>query len=101
MPQLLVAGHIVPWSEDPLNRLNPQNGLCLNMLHDKAFDRGLMYIDRNFIIHYTDKFKERTTKKSEAFNWMMQFDGKPLALPRGFKPSPDLLALHEKGLWRH
>ncbi len=25
---LLVASHVVPWSEDPANRLNPRNGLC-------------------------------------------------------------------------
>ena len=32
--KLVIASHIVPWSEDHLNRLNPQNGLCLSALHD-------------------------------------------------------------------
>lgn len=27
VPQLLIASHIVPWSVDTRNRLNPQNGL--------------------------------------------------------------------------
>ncbi len=42
VPTLLVASHIKPWSEsDPMTeRTNPCNGLCLNALHDKAFDRG-------------------------------------------------------------
>ena len=44
VPELLTASHIVPWSEDVLNRTNPQNGLCLNALHDRAFDRGLITI---------------------------------------------------------
>ena len=38
VPKLLVASHIVPWRIDAANRLNPKNGLCLSMLHDKAFD---------------------------------------------------------------
>jgi hypothetical protein len=28
-PRLLLASHIVPWSKDKANRLNPSNGLCL------------------------------------------------------------------------
>ncbi|MCK5805919.1 MAG: HNH endonuclease [Lentisphaeria bacterium] len=41
IPELLVASHIIPWAKDPRNRTNPRNGLCLNCLHDKAFDVGL------------------------------------------------------------
>ncbi len=41
---LLTASHIIPWAEDERNRLNPRNGLCLNPLHDRAFDRHLMWI---------------------------------------------------------
>ena len=39
MPELLIASHIMPWSMAAKNRLNPRNGLCLNALHDKAFDK--------------------------------------------------------------
>lgn len=39
--RLLVASHIVPWSKDKANRLNPSNGLCLSAIHDRAFDKGL------------------------------------------------------------
>jgi hypothetical protein len=34
-PRLLVASHILPWKENTENRLNPKNGLCLSVLHDK------------------------------------------------------------------
>ena len=34
--RLLVASHIVPWSIDKANRLNPKNGLCLSAIHDRA-----------------------------------------------------------------
>ena len=42
--ELLVASHIVPWAKDEKNRLNPHNGLCLNSIHDKAFDKGFISI---------------------------------------------------------
>ena len=29
IPQLLVASHIVPWSVDLRERMNPRNGICL------------------------------------------------------------------------
>ena len=44
IPELLNASHIVPWSVDIRNRVNPRNGLCLNVLHDRAFDKGLLTI---------------------------------------------------------
>lgn len=34
VPQLLVASHILPWSEYPEHRLNPHNGLCLSRTQD-------------------------------------------------------------------
>ena len=40
--QLLNASHIVPWTVDVRNRTNPRNGLCLNAIHDRAFDCGLL-----------------------------------------------------------
>jgi len=30
IPELLIASHILPWSENEKERLNPRNGLCLN-----------------------------------------------------------------------
>ncbi|MBQ9417737.1 MAG: HNH endonuclease, partial [Bacteroidales bacterium] len=36
--ELLEASHIVDWSKDIENRLNPSNGLCLNILFHRAYD---------------------------------------------------------------
>jgi predicted restriction endonuclease len=44
-PDLLMASHISPWSEDAPNRVEVANGLCLNRLHDAAFDRKLITFD--------------------------------------------------------
>ena len=46
-PELLNASHISPWAEDAPHRLDAANGLCLNKLHDAAFDRKLLTFDNN------------------------------------------------------
>ncbi|MES2588003.1 MAG: HNH endonuclease [Bacteroidota bacterium] len=49
-PEFLIAGHIKPWSIDEKNRLNPQNGIAINSLHDKAFETGLITITTDYKI---------------------------------------------------
>ena len=44
VPELLEAAHIRSWAEDINNRLNPENGVALCVLHHKAYDRGLIKI---------------------------------------------------------
>ena len=50
IPKLLVASHIVPWHIDSANRLNPRNGLALSVLHDKAFDLGMITINEDMTV---------------------------------------------------
>ena len=41
-------------------RLNPSNGICLNTLHDKAFDAGLIAIrPDDYTIILSDKLKQK------------------------------------------
>ena len=47
---LLVASHILKWSESSKERLNPTNGLCLCNIHDKAFENGYIGIMENYQI---------------------------------------------------
>src|SRR5207253_8454723 len=89
--ELLVASHIIPWSADVANRLNPRNGLCLNALHDRAFDRGLMWVEKGFIVRLSPKLHS-ATKNSEPANWLTRFDGQRLILPSNFAPDSKLLA---------
>ena len=91
--KLLIASHIVPWSEDKTNRLNPQNGLCLSALHDRAYDQGLISVTPDFKIHVSHKVK---ALKGDTFiqDSLMRFDQKPLVLPERFRPGADFLARH-------
>ena len=48
VPELLNASHIIPWSKDIARRADPCNGIALNALYDRAFDRGLITFDESF-----------------------------------------------------
>jgi putative restriction endonuclease len=93
---LLVASHIVPWSIDAKNRMNPRNGLCLNALHDRAFDRGLMTVTADFKVQISDTLAPISKADEEPLDWLRRFDGVPLTLPKKFPPDEVLLALHRK-----
>ena len=97
---LLTASHIVPWAEDPSNRLNPRNGLCLNALHDRAFDRGLMWIEPNFVVRVSQHLHQVNAQSQKTVDWLMSFDGKSLILPPNFQPDHELLAKHALGASR-
>jgi putative restriction endonuclease len=92
---LLVAGHIVPWAVDKKNRLNVRNGLCMNALHDRAFESHLMWIDQRFIVRMSNRLRDER-QLSEAARWLLGFDGKPLILPAKFQPDPKLLLKHSR-----
>lgn len=92
--ELLVASHIVPWSEDVPRRLDVRNGLCLNALHDRAFDRGLMWVDERLAVRFAPRLRDRVAHPSEAVEWLTRFEGRPLLLPEHFAPDPELLRQH-------
>lgn len=92
-PELLVAGHILPWSKDEGNRLNPRNGLLLSTLHDKAFECGLLTVDENYKIRISSKLKLDNKVKSIKSNFV-QFDGKLIFMPKKFLPSTEFLKVH-------
>ncbi len=97
--ELLIASHIIPWADDETNRLNPSNGLCLNAIHDKAFDRGLITI----MPDYTIKISERIMKeKNNPFleENFKKIDGKSINLPQKFLPNPDFLNYHNQHIFK-
>lgn len=92
--ELLIASHIVPWSKDQKNRLNPMNGLCLNALHDKAFDCGLITISsEDYSIKVSSKLKQKNLSEDIVYNFF-RLEGKKIILPDKFLPSKDFLKIH-------
>ena len=90
--RLLMASHIVPWSSDKENRLNPSNGLCLSAIHDKAFDRGLITISDNYEVMLSEQLK----RNDDAFvaQIFLPLEGRMIELPEKFIPSIEFLARH-------
>ncbi len=93
-PALLTASHILPWAVDKKNRLNPKNGLCLNALHDRAFDRHLMWIDPVGLIRFSPTLRAAKGQSASAVDWLTQREGQPLLLPKKFSPDPAFLMHH-------
>lgn len=94
VPDLLVAGHIVPWADDAANRLNPRNGLCLNALHDKAFDRRLMWVEDDLTVRFAPGLRKAAKDRDVTLGWVLGFEGRPLLLPDKFSPDTALLRRH-------
>ena len=95
---LLVASHIVPWSQNKEQRLNPKNGLCLCSIHDKAFDSGLISFDENLTILFSDEIQK--INKKVFINYFGQFETKELNIPKKFYPSLELLEFHRENIFR-
>jgi putative restriction endonuclease len=91
---LLVASHIIPWAEDGKNRMNPRNGLCLNALHDRAFDRRLMWVEDGLKIRFSSKLKRASGASRKIVDWLTSFEGATLLLPATFSPDPLFLKAH-------
>ena len=90
---LLVASHIIPWKINKKERLNPHNGLCLNSLHDKAFDMGLLTITKDYRIRLSSKIKEQA-KEIPIKELFYKYENQKIILPDRFLPSVAFLEYH-------
>ena len=95
--RLLIASHIVPWSRDKANRLNPCNGLCLSAIHDRAFDKGLITLTDDLRVILSAELKQN----SEDFvvKVLLPLEGKPIELPERFAPKPEFISWHRNTLF--
>lgn len=93
-PSLLIASHIKPWADSnpETERTNPSNGLCLNALHDKAFDKGLITVLPNYTVRISSKLKEE--KDKEGMEWLLCCDKQSIRLPERFAPKKEFLEYH-------
>lgn len=90
--RLLIASHIVPWSKDKANRLNPSNGLCLSAIHDRAFDKGLISLTDDFRVVLADELR----KRDDVFvkQVLLPLDGQQIEVPERFIPDIAFIARH-------
>ncbi|CAI2766320.1 HNH endonuclease [Flavobacterium collinsii] len=86
----LISGHITRWADNKDLRGHINNGLCLCLMHDKAFEKGFFTLDNNNrIILFKHKFENRS--------WLIDslIDGENLEIkPRKINPSIEALKNH-------
>jgi putative restriction endonuclease len=99
IPDLLIASHIIPWSKDEKNRLNPHNGLCLNAIHDRAFDKGFITVTTDYRIKIS-KYLSEDKKEVAITDLFLKYENQPLILPDKFLPSKDFLDYHNRNIFR-
>lgn len=93
IPELLLASHIVPWSKNEKERLNPENGICFSALYDKAFDKGLIGINKNYQVILSANLKK---KKETGFyqNHFGNIENLKITDPIKYLPRKEFLEFH-------
>jgi len=99
IPDLLIASHIVPWAIDEKNRVNPKNGLCLNVMHDKAFDKGFITIDLDYRVKVSQRLKSLKQDKNIQL-FLLNFEHKQIDLPKRFLPNVEFLKYHHQNIFK-
>ena len=90
---LLEACHISGWADDRRNRTNPKNGLCMNPLFHRAYDKYLMAVTPELKIAISPKMIDGT--KEDSFrSYLEEINGRGILLPEKFAPDTDLLEKH-------
>lgn len=93
IPQLLLASHIIPWSKNEKERLNPENGICLSPLYDKAFDKGIIAINTNYEVILSTELKKK--KDSPFFNnHFASIENRKIIEPQNYLPRKEFLEYH-------
>ncbi|MDH5650014.1 MAG: HNH endonuclease [Gammaproteobacteria bacterium] len=98
IPSLLIASHIVPWSIDLKNRLNPENGICLNRLHDGAFDKGLITITPDYKIKLS-KSLIYELRDGDPHGFFLPYQNQAINLPERYFPKKKFLEYHNKEIF--
>ena len=100
LPDMLIASHIKPFNicRSSSERTTPENGLCLNVFYDKAFDQGYITIEPDLTICVSQKVHDFPDAFTEQ--WLINLQGESITLPERFRPREDFLAYHNKEIFK-
>ncbi|MFO0474933.1 MAG: hypothetical protein ACK52K_07240 [Alphaproteobacteria bacterium] len=68
--------------------------MCLNALHDRAFDRGLISFDEDLKLIFSPQLSGIARERIE------ELSGSTLTLPSRFRPDPQFLHYHRTTLFK-
>lgn len=92
-PELLIASHIKPWKDcNEVERTNPRNGLCLNALHDMAFDKGYITVKPDGEILVSNQIK--AINEESKHKYFLCYDKQKIRFPDKFLPDKEFLEYH-------
>ena len=96
--ELLNASHIIPWKANTTRRADPRNGIALNALYDRAFDRGLITFDESLRVVVSSRLK---TEEPSIFHRqvLLELEGRELRRPCRFEPDAGALAYHREHIF--
>ena len=100
IPSLLEACHISSWKDDPKNRTNPKNGLCMTPTFHRAYDKFLMAITPDYEIVLSDEMLIRTQDKNTLI-YLNNIQGQRIRMPEKFAPERDFLSQHYNDFKQH
>jgi putative restriction endonuclease len=90
---LLLASHIIPWSKNIQERLNPENGICLSAFYDRAFDKGYIGINER-LETLVSKHLQKKMKAEYFIKYFAFLNGIKMNKPTKYFPKKDFLEYH-------
>jgi putative restriction endonuclease len=99
IPDLLVASHIIPWSKNAEERLNPENGICFSALYDRAFDKGYIGINEKLQILISSQLKKKE-KEDYYSKYFSHLSRTRLSIPNKYHPKKEFLQYHLDSIFR-
>lgn len=96
---LLNASHIIPWNSSVELRADPRNGLCLCVLHDRAFDRGLIAVDLGNRIVISERLSRKSPVPVQRVAFF-QLEGQKIDSPARFLPLQSSLEHHRTRIFK-
>jgi len=100
MPEsrLLIAAHIIPWATDRTNRMNPKNGICMCVLHEKAFDAGLIALNNDSMIVLSKHIKRLSSEPAVQRSFII-YEGNKIIAPDKFQPEKRFVKYHRDNVF--
>lgn len=91
----LRTAHIVPVEIDPSIAADRSNCVLLCVIHDVAFERGLIYLSDDYKIGVNKRFSDRL-KHHMLNDELLKRENQKIDLPDKLKPNPEYLQRHRR-----
>ena len=74
-------------------RLNPENGICLSALYDKAYDKGLIGLNEKYEILISSRLKKK--QQNDYYGkYFSHLENSKLVMPQKYMPKKEFLQYH-------